>query len=64
MNGFPSFHNIMIWDESRSVFVESWEKIITLKAKTIYPVHGNPFSYKQLEANIRYAKNMKIISVK
>ena len=43
MNGFPSVNNVTIWAEDMWGFARSWEKIIALKPKKIYPGHGKPF---------------------
>ncbi len=61
MNGLPSLHRITIWVEDKTAFLQSWEKIIALKPKIIYPGHGKPFEYGELKANINRAKNMKLL---
>ena len=61
MNGLPSLHRITIWAEDKTAFLKSWETIIALRPKIIYPGHGKPFKYGDLTANINRAKNMKLL---
>lgn len=61
MNGLPSLHRITIWAEDKTAFLKSWETIIALRPKIIYPGHGKPFKYGELIANINRAKNMKLL---
>jgi len=49
MNGFPSSKRVSIWIENHEVFYKSWEKIINLRPKIIYPGHGKPFPASDLE---------------
>lgn len=63
MNGLPSLHRITIWAEDKTAFLKSWEAIIALRPKTIYPGHGKPFKYGELIANINRAKDMKLLSL-
>lgn len=63
MNGLPSLHRITIWVEDKTAFLKSWETIIALRPKIIYPGHGKPFEYGELTANINRAKNMKLLPI-
>ena len=61
MNGLPSLHRITIWAEDKAAFLQSWETIIALKPKKIYPGHGKPFEYGDLKTNLNRAKSMKLL---
>ncbi len=63
MNGFPSKHKITIWAEDKVAFLQSWEKIISLQPTKIFSGHGKPFAIKHLENNLKYAKNIKLLSL-
>lgn len=60
MNGFPSIRKITIFAENKITFANSWERIINIKPKMIYPGHGKPFKYSKLEKNLPYAYKMKL----
>ncbi len=62
MNGFPSKNNIIIWIENKREYQESWQKIIAIKPKLIYPAHGKAFSVKCLDKNMKKLINIEIIS--
>lgn len=49
MNGFPSLHRATIWIENLDSFCRSWETMIALKPANIYPGHGRPFEYLDLQ---------------
>lgn len=61
MNGLPSLHRITILAEDKTAFLKSWETIIALRPKIIYPGHGRPFEYGELITNIDQVKNMKLL---
>jgi len=61
MNGLPSLHRITIFAEDKTAYLKSWETIIALRPKIIYPGHGKPFKYSELIKNINRAKNMKLL---
>lgn len=61
MNGLPSLHRITIWAEEKTAFLKSWETIIALRPKMIYPGHGKPFEYDELIANMDRAKSVKLL---
>ena len=48
MNNFPSIRRTIIWIESLEQYKQSWEKMIALNPKMIYPSHGKPFPTKDL----------------
>ena len=43
MNGFPSIKHTIIWIENLDDYRQSWEKMIALNPKMVYPAHGKPF---------------------
>ena len=43
MNNFPSIKRTIIWIEDLKQYKQSWEKMIALNPKMIYPSHGKPF---------------------
>lgn len=61
MNGFPSLHRITIWAEDKELFGHTWQEIIDLQPKTIYPGHGKPFAPSQLEKNLKHAWRMRLL---
>lgn len=61
MNGFPSVKRITIWIENCSGFYKSWEKIISLKPKMIYPGHGKPFMPSDLQKYLSFVKHIKTL---
>ena len=60
MNGFPSVNNVTIWAEDMRDFARSWEKIIALKPKKIYPGHGKPFFVSALQKNLAKLNKVKL----
>ncbi|WP_333648522.1 MBL fold metallo-hydrolase [Lacrimispora sp.] len=60
MNGFPSLYKIAIWAEDKEALLQSWRTIIGLKPAKIYPGHGNPFDYSELEKNQCHVHKMKL----
>jgi glyoxylase-like metal-dependent hydrolase (beta-lactamase superfamily II) len=48
MNGFPSSKRATIWIGDLHQFCKSWEMMISLNPKMIYPGHGKPFSPNDL----------------
>ena len=62
MNGLPSTKRLIIWIENTADFEESWDKLLSADAGTIYPAHGKPFSksdlskYKSAISKIRLRK--------
>lgn len=64
MNGWPSRKRITIWIENCQDFYRSWEKMIALKPKMIYPGHGKPFFYSDLQRNLPCVKQIKLRSLR
>jgi glyoxylase-like metal-dependent hydrolase (beta-lactamase superfamily II) len=62
MNGFPSIRRVTIWIENLDDFCVSWEKIITLNPKEIYPGHGKPFLVSDLERFLPAVKKLKLLA--
>lgn len=60
MNGFPSVNNVTIWAEDMRDFALSWEKVIALKPKKIYPGHGKPFPVSALQKNLAKLNKVKL----
>ena len=58
MNGLPSSHKITIWIEDKAAFKMSWDVMLTLDAKKIYPAHGNPFAPHLLDKNKKYIASL------
>ena len=56
MNGFPSRKHVIIWIENLKDYKASWNTMIGLDFKTLYPSHGNPFSKEQLS---KYQLNLQ-----
>jgi glyoxylase-like metal-dependent hydrolase (beta-lactamase superfamily II) len=48
MNAVISAYRHTIWIDDKAEFGRSWDKMISLNAKKIYPAHGNPFSPNDL----------------
>ena len=49
MNGFPSIKRTIIWIENLDDYMRSWEKMIELNPKMVYPAHGKPFQTSDLK---------------
>lgn len=64
MNGIPSIKRVTIWIESIDDFRLSWQKIIALAPKSIYPAHGKPFSVTDLEKYISSLTYLRTYSLK
>ena len=63
MNGFPSTHNVSVWAEDEALYPQSWQTIISLQPKILFPGHGKLFSYTQLERNLNHAKKIRIYTL-
>lgn len=64
MNNFPSLSRVTIWIEDLDAYCSSWQKIIDLQPKQIYPGHGNPFPVSDLSKFLANAKNRTIYPLK
>ena len=60
MNGFPSIRRVIIWIEDLEQYKQSWDKMIALNPKMIYPSHGKPFSTTDL---VKYQNHMEDIKL-
>ena len=49
MNNFPSIRRTIIWIENLDEYKRSWEKMIALNPKKLYPAHGKPFPTNDLK---------------
>jgi ribonuclease/clavin/mitogillin len=45
-------HPDFVLDEARPATCQSWKKLLSLKAKTIYPAHGNPFHMQDVRGSL------------
>lgn len=60
MSGFPSLRHITIWAEDAAAFSRSWERLLSLKVRRIYPGHGRPFAPQALERCLPAARAMPL----
>lgn len=60
MNGFPSRHRITIWIEDLNSFRKSWQTIIVIIPRMIYPSHGKPFPVFDLKRFFPHLNNVKM----
>ena len=49
MNGFPSRRRIIIWIKNLREYSKSWETILEVNPKMLYPGHGKPFQTSDLK---------------
>lgn len=63
MNNFPSIKRTIIWIENLEQYKESWNKMINLKPKTIYPAHGKPFPARDLERFQKHLDKIRLYPV-
>jgi len=64
MNGFPSLNKVIIWIEDIEEYKKSWELMLELSPKKIYPSHGRPFMKEELKKNINKIDNIEIYPLK
>ncbi|OQB20844.1 MAG: hypothetical protein BWY11_02269 [Firmicutes bacterium ADurb.Bin182] len=64
MNGLPSLNRITIWAEDKESFLQSWLTTISMKPKKIYPGHGKPFDYSELNGNLEKARRIKTYTLR
>lgn len=64
MNGLPSLHRITIWAEDKQRFLQSWQAIIATRPQRIYPGHGSPFAWPELERNLEQVRKMRLRPLK
>ena len=63
MNNFPSIKRTIIWIENLEQYKDSWNKMINLRPKTIYPAHGKPFPARDLERFQKHLDNIRLYPV-
>lgn len=61
MNAVISVAHHTIWIDDAAEFQRSWEKMIALNPKRIYPSHGNPFRCNALIKHRHYLGGRKLI---
>jgi glyoxylase-like metal-dependent hydrolase (beta-lactamase superfamily II) len=59
MNGFPSTKRATIWIGNGAQYCKSWETIISLKPRVIYPGHGKSFLPNDLVKYIDQVRSFK-----
>ena len=63
MNNFPSIKRTIIWIENLEQYKDSWNKMINLKPKIIYPAHGKPFPARDLERFQKHLDRIRLYPV-
>ena len=61
MNGIPSINRITIWIENLDEYIKSWNRMIELDPKIIYPGHGKPFFKEDLQKYLKKLHRVKIL---
>ncbi len=64
MNGFPSIRRVIIWIGNKEQFKRSWEKIIGLAPRDLYPAHGKPFKTLDLEKYLPFLDGIRLYQLK
>ena len=64
MNGFPSRRRITIWIESLQQYKESWEAILAVNPKMLYPAHGGPFKTTDLKKYLKALDSVRLHALK
>ena len=64
MNNFPSIHRVIIWIENLQQYKQSWETMIGMHPKMIYPSHGKPFPINDLNKNLSYLDQIHLLPLK
>ncbi|QNU66488.1 MBL fold metallo-hydrolase [Ruminiclostridium herbifermentans] len=63
MNAVISLGYHTIWIDDVTQFGQSWDKMIALNPKKIYPSHGNPFSPSKLQKYRHFMDKRKLIPI-
>lgn len=63
MNNFPSIHRIIIWVENKVDYRHSWQKMILLNPKMIYPGHGKPFPVADIKRFLPWVTRIKSLKI-
>jgi len=64
MNNFPSIRRRIIHLENIEDFYQSWQKIISINPKIIYPAHGKPFPVTDLKNFLPDIRKIKLFPLK
>lgn len=64
MNAVISVARHTIWIEDAEAFGRSWDKMLSLSPKRIYPSHGTPFSPKDLKKYRHFLDGKQLIKPK
>ena len=64
MNGIWSHKKVIIWIEDRIKLISSWNRVIALNPKLVYPGHGKPFKIAELSKNIEEIKRVKMYKLR
>lgn len=64
MNNFPSVKRTIIWIEDLEQYKRSWEKMIALHPKMVFPAHGKPFPVEDLGKYRSYLDRIKLYALK
>lgn len=64
MNNFPSIRRRIIHLENVEDSYQSWQKIISINPKIIYPTHGKPFPVTDLKKFLPDIRKIKLLPFK
>lgn len=64
MNGFPSIKRVIIWIEDIKQYKHSWETILDMDPKMLYPSHGRPFKTSDLKKYLSYLDKIRLYELK
>ncbi len=64
MNSFISPARHTIWIDDAAEFGRSWDRMLAVSPKRLYPSHGKPFSPKDLVKYRHYFDGKKLIAPK
>ena len=64
MNGFPSIRRVIIWIGNKEQFKHSWERIIGLAPRVLYPAHGKPFKTSDLKKYLPFLDRLRLYPLK
>ena len=64
MNGFPSRRRVIIWIENLEQYKRSWEAILAVNPKMLYPAHGRPFKTADLKKYLKALDSVRLCALK
>ena len=64
MNNFPSIKRTIIWIENMDDYKKSWEKMIALNPRMVYPAHGKPFPTADLVRFQNHLNRLRLYHLK